>query len=91
MRRRSWWHQALLDEGEGWLRWKMGYRTSYSYEPPDYEEWVTIPPLRRAWMQARWVMMIPRLMIREHLSWEEVAPAWECLLADPERKKELWK
>jgi hypothetical protein len=90
-RRRIWWSDALWAEGEGWLRWKIGWRSRYSYDPPDFEQWAVYPPLRRLWIQIHWIMLIPLLRRREHLSWEELAPAWECLRADPERKKELWR
>ena len=92
-RRRDWWRNALLAEGEGWLRFAPGERMGYEnlgeglYNP---EYWRVAPPLRRLYEFIRWSLIIPRVMFKEHLSWEEAAPAWECLRADPERRKELW-
>jgi hypothetical protein len=91
MRRRAWWSMALMEPGTGWLRWGRDDRSRIYYDPPDMDQWTVTPPLRRAWDQIHWALLIPRLMIREHLTWDEAGPAWECLRADPERKKDLWR
>jgi hypothetical protein len=94
MRRLSWWKVALWAEGEGWLRWKdLDVETYYwesnaeCYAPEWHRVW---PPLRRFHDWARWWLIVPRVMLREHLSWEEARPDWSCLRADPDRRKELW-
>ena len=52
-KRRSWWHELLLDPGQGWLRWSLETRTWYGgyYDPP--EPYVVAPPMRRGWEHLR--------------------------------------
>jgi hypothetical protein len=94
MRRSCWWRELFLAEGEGWFRWAWGERVGYEnlgegLYNPEYRR--VGPPLRRAWEQVCWAFNVPRLMLREHLSWEEVRPDLTWLRADSERREELWR
>lgn len=76
----------LFEPGQGWLRWRHhDIKTLYwesnacAWAP----EWHRVyPPVRRLASQLHWISRIPRLMLRGHLSWEEVRPDWSSLRAD---------
>lgn len=75
MRRREFWWQLLFEPGEGWLRWKGDWRSETTWDPPDHEEWMVYPPLRRLWFFARAWAAHPRLAFGGHVGWRET-PSW---------------
>lgn len=74
-RHRVWWHQLLLEPGEGWLRWKGDWRHETCWDPPSHEEWMVFPPARRLWFfLAAWARH-PGMVLRGDVRWSE-APSW---------------
>jgi hypothetical protein len=94
-RHRQFWRVLLLDPGQGWFRWGIAYRTSYTYlgeglnVPEDYP---CAPPLRRAAMSVRtvWDWLLNRHGFREDAPWPGFRAAGGGMWMDDDRSRELW-
>lgn len=101
-RRKDFWWTLLWAPGEGWFRWAIDQGRIIDHAYMDVEDYMHVPPLRRAWIFLQACAFVPKAMIvgtkhpeddsRYRWSWEEARPCTGgSLWKNPDRRRDLWE